>query len=98
MSTQEEQPVWIEGSVLCVRLGATPDELHALTEAGLLPRPIEARYLLAPPALCTLRRTLQIRHELAIDLAGAAVVAELVDQLRALRAELRALERLLLTE
>lgn len=98
MSTHDEQPIWIEGSVLCVRLGTTPDELHALTEVGLLPRPIEARYLLAPPALGTLRRTLQIRHELAIDLAGAAVVAELVDQLRVLRAELRAMEQLLLAD
>lgn len=98
MSTHDERPVWIDGSVLCVRLGVTPADLQALTEVDLLPRPIEARYLLSPPALGTLRRTLQIRHELEIDLAGATVVADLVDQLRALRAELRALEQLLLAE
>ncbi len=84
-------------SELCRSCDVAADDLIAMVEEGLLrpvgPTPPKWRFPAADlPRLRTARR---LQHDLGVNLAGAALAVELLDELRSLRARMRVLENLL---
>lgn len=76
---------------LCQACDAATDELLALVDEGVLePRgqtPQEWRFGVS--ALPRARRALRLQHELQIDLAGVALVLDLLDRIESLESRLR---------
>lgn len=80
---------------LCRVLDIHADYVIEMVEVGVVEplagrRPSEWRF--PAHALWRLRRALRLRYDLAIDPAGAALALDLLEELQALRARVRALE------
>ena len=83
-----------ELSVLC---GARPEDLLAMVGEGLLqPLPNdEGEWRFSGVQIRRARRAVRLTRDLEINLAGVALATDLLEELDALRARVRALERLL---
>lgn len=79
---------------LCRSSGLQTEMIVEMVDIGLLePQgqdPSEWRF--AGSALARIRSTLRLRRDLEVNLAGAALALELIDEIRRLRQRLRALE------
>lgn len=80
---------------LCRVLDIDADHVIEMVEVGVVEpvggrRPSEWHF--PAHALWRLRRALRLRHDLAVDPAGAALALDLLEELQALRARVRALE------
>lgn len=78
-------------SSLCQAAGASPAQVLALVDEGVLQPTGEApqHWAFAGPSLRTTRAALRLNTDLALGTAGAALVLELLDEISALRARLR---------
>lgn len=80
---------------LCRSSGAHAELVVEMVEVGLLePQgrdPIEWRF--PSYAIARIHSTLRLRHDLDVNLSGAALALELMDEVRHLRARVRMLER-----
>jgi chaperone modulatory protein CbpM len=78
-------------SGLCQAAGATPAQVLALVDEGVLQPTGDApqQWAFPGPSLRTARAALRLHTDLALGTAGAALVLELLDQISALRARLR---------
>lgn len=80
---------------LCRVLDVHADYVIEMVEVGVVEpvagrRPSDWRF--PAHALWRLRRALRLYHDLAVDPAGAALALDLLEELQALRARVRALE------
>lgn len=80
---------------LCRVLDVHADYVIEMVEVGVIEptdgrRPSEWRF--PAHALWRLRRALRLRYDLAVDPAGAALALDLLEEIQALRARVRALE------
>lgn len=80
---------------LCRVLDIHADYVIEMVEVGVI-EPLEGRrpseWHFPAHALWRLRRALRLRYDLAVDPAGAALVLDLLEEVQALRARVRALE------
>ena len=78
---------------LCRACAVHDEQIIALVDAGVLePQGREpARWIFAGASLHRARKALRLQHDLDIDLAGAALVLELLDEIASLRTRLRAM-------
>lgn len=86
-----EEEVVFSLSGLCQATGASPDQVLALVDEGVLQPTGEAPQLwvFAGPSLWTTRAALRLNADLALGTAGAALVLDLLEEIRRLRARLR---------
>lgn len=80
---------------LCRVFDVHADYVIELVEVGVVEpmagrRPSEWRF--PARAIVRMRRALRLRHDLAVDPAGAALALDLIEEVRRLRARVRALE------
>jgi len=82
---------------MCRGCGLPGEDLMAMVEEGLLqPQgPSPARWRFAASELERVRAALRLQRDLGLNLAGVALVLDLLDEVRALRARVRVLEQLL---
>lgn len=75
--------------------GLQSDFVIDLVQVGVI-EPIEGRWpaewRFHPYAIVRVKRALRLRHDLAVDLEGTPLVLDLIEEVRALRQRLRALE------
>jgi chaperone modulatory protein CbpM len=78
---------------LCRACAVHAERIIELVDAGVLePQGREpARWIFGGASLHRARRALHLQHDLDIDLAGAALALELLDEIETLRARLHAL-------
>lgn len=85
---------------LCRASGLHAEALITMVEAGVLEplgrSPTEWRF--PASTLCRVRTVLRLQADLEVDLTGAALAVELLEELRRLRARVRALEAQLLQD
>ncbi|HHO68024.1 MAG TPA: MerR family transcriptional regulator [Gammaproteobacteria bacterium] len=79
---------------LCRLTRLSAEELIEMVEAGVLDplggQPTEWRF--GAPAVRRVQVAMRLRRDLQVNLAGSAMVLDLLDELRALRERLRVLE------
>lgn len=92
MLIDEEQELSLRE--LCRACGLHAEELIAMVEEGLLePRgESPARWRFPATALRRVQIAIRLQRDLHVNLAGAAVAVDLIEELRRLRARLRCLE------
>jgi chaperone modulatory protein CbpM len=78
---------------LCRACAVHAERIIELVDAGVLePQGREpARWIFAGASLHRARKALRLQRDLDIDLAGAALALELMDEIESLRARLRAM-------
>ncbi len=78
---------------LCRACAVHDEQIIALVDAGVLePQGREpARWIFAGDSLHRARKALRLQRDLDIDLAGAALALELLDEIASLRTHLRAM-------
>lgn len=78
---------------LCRACAIDAQQIIELVEVGVLePQGHEpARWIFVGDSLRRARKALRLQHDLEIDLAGAALALELLDEIASLRARLRAM-------
>lgn len=90
-----EEEVELTLSELCRSCAVHAEVIISMVDEGILePRgtvPTEWRF--PGPALVRIERALRLQQDLDINLAGVALVVDLLDEIDTLRAQLRALER-----
>lgn len=86
-----EEEIVFSLSGLCQAAGASPAQVLALVDEGVLQPTGDAPHLwaFAGPALRTTRAALRLNADLALGTAGAALVLDLLEVIGALRAKLR---------
>jgi len=86
-----EEEIVFSLSGLCQAAGASPDEVLALVDEGVLQPSGNAPPLwaFAGPSLRTTRAALRLNTDLALGTAGAALVLDLLEEINALHARLR---------
>lgn len=86
-----EEEIVFSLSGLCQAAGASPAQVLGLVDEGLLQPMGHAPqdWAFAGPALRTTRAALRLNADLALGNAGAALVLELLEEIRTLRARLR---------
>jgi chaperone modulatory protein CbpM len=86
-----EEAIVFSLSGLCQAAGASPAQVLALVDEGVLQPTGDApqQWAFAGPSLRTTRTALRLNADLALGTAGAAVVLDLLEEIRALRARLR---------
>lgn len=82
---------------LCVLCGARPEDLAAMVSEGLLqPRPsARGEWRFSGVQIRRARRAVRLTRDLEVNVAGAALATDLLEELDTLRARVRALECLL---
>jgi len=82
---------------ICRHCDVTRDELIAMIEEGVVqphgPTPEDWRF--SATALERIHTAVRLQQDLRLNLAGAALAIELLDEIRALRRRVRTLEKLL---
>lgn len=80
---------------ICRVCALDADHVIDMVQVGIV-EPIEGRqppeWRFDPHAIVRARRALRLRRDLAVDLNGAALVLDLLEEVQDLRARLRALE------
>ena len=86
-----EEEIVFSLSGLCQAAGASPGQVLALVDEGVLHPTGDAPQLwaFAGASLRTTRAALRLNADLALGIAGAALVLELLEEISALRARLR---------
>lgn len=86
-----EEEIVFSLSGLCQAAGASPAQVLALVDEGVLLPTGDAPHLwaFAGPSLRTTRAALRLNADLALGTAGAALVLDLLEEIGALRAKLR---------
>jgi chaperone modulatory protein CbpM len=86
-----EEEVVFSLSGLCQAAGASPAQVLALVDEGLLQPNGDApqHWAFTGSSLRTTRTALRLNADLALGTAGAALVLELLEEISALRARLR---------
>ena len=86
-----EEEVVFSMSGLCQAAGASPDQVLALVDEGVLQPMGDApqHWAFAGQSLRTTRTALRLNADLSLGTAGAALVLELLQEINALRARLR---------
>ena len=86
-----EEEVVFSMSGLCQAAGASPAQVLALVDEGVLQPMGDApqHWAFAGPSLRTTRTALRLNADLSLGTAGAALVLELLQEINALRARLR---------
>jgi MerR family transcriptional regulator/heat shock protein HspR len=83
---------YVELEIVAERVGLSPARIRAYERAGLVtPAVIQGRArLYSESELARLRRLRRLSLDLGLNAAGVEIVARLLDEVEALRAELRA--------
>jgi chaperone modulatory protein CbpM len=92
-----DETVWLEFTEFCSTLQVERTWVVELVEQGLL-EPIGAdpqAWRFPASALARVRSTTRLVNDLGVNLAGAAVILDLLEERRQLRARLQQLERML---
>lgn len=80
---------------ICRACGLQADYVIDMVQVGVV-EPIEGRHpadwRFHPHAIIRVRRALRLRRDLAVDLGGAALVLDLIEEVRELRQRVQALE------
>lgn len=80
---------------ICRACGLQADHVIDLVQVGVV-EPTEGRHpaewRFHPHAIVRVRRALRLRRDLAVDAGGAALVLDLIEEVRTLRQRIRALE------
>jgi chaperone modulatory protein CbpM len=85
-----EEEIVFSLSGLCQAAGASPAQVLALVDEGVLqPGDAPQQWAFAGPSLRTTRTALRLNADLALGTAGAALVLDLLEEISALRAKLR---------
>lgn len=86
-----EEEIVFSLSGLCQAAGASPAQVLALVDEGVLQPTGDApqHWAFAGPSLRTTRAALRLNADLALGTAGAALVLDLLEEIGALRAKLR---------
>lgn len=92
-----DETVWLELTEFCATLHVERSWVVELVDSGLLePRGAEPQAWRFPAsALARVRSTARLVNDLGVNLAGAAVILDLLEERRQLLARLRQLERAL---
>ena len=92
-----DETVTLSVGQLCEALGLGIDDLMACVQEGLVePRGISPQtWSFTGPALSRLHKALRLKRDLEIDISGAILAVELLEEAERLRARVRALEQLL---
>ena len=92
-----DESAWIEVGEFCAWLSVERHWVASLVEAGMLePRGTTPECWSFPPSdLARVRATARLVHDLDVNLAGAAVILDLLEERRRLERRLALLERLL---
>ncbi|WP_084649252.1 chaperone modulator CbpM [Saccharospirillum impatiens] len=90
-----EEDVWLSLNDLCERCGLQQTLVIELVELGLvMPQTVTAeRWQFQVAAVPTLHQAVRLRRELDLDWQGVAVAMDLLEQIQALRQQVRSLER-----
>ncbi len=90
-----DETVWLEFTEFCTTLHVERNWVVELVDSGLLePRGAEPQAWRFPAsALARVRSTARLVNDLGVNLAGAAVILDLLEERRQLLARLRQLER-----
>ena len=90
-----DETVWLEFTEFCTTLHVERSWVVELVDSGLLePRGAEPQAWRFPAsALARVRSTARLVNDLGVNLAGAAVILDLLEERRQLLARLRQLER-----
>ena len=88
-----EEQVQLTLDDLCHACAVRAEQINALVDIGVLePQGSEpAQWIFVGESMHRARKALRLQHDLDIDLAGTALVLELLDEIETLRARLRAL-------
>lgn len=88
-----EEQIRLTLADLCRACAVHAERIIELVDAGVLePQGREpARWIFAGASLHRARKALRLQRDLGIDLAGAALALELMDEIESLRARLRAM-------
>jgi DNA-binding transcriptional MerR regulator len=98
MTDREENPgqsetvtTYYRLEIVAERVGLSPARIRAYEQAGLIrPSRVQGRLrLYGEPELVQLRRLRRLADHLGLNPAGVEIVARLLDEIDALRAELR---------
>lgn len=94
MGTVVEEDVTYSFAELCERCALSSDELIAMVQEGLLQPQGGApqEWVFPGSALRRLRTALLLQRRMEVNLPGAALALDLLDELRRLRAQVEALE------
>lgn len=86
-----EEEIVFSLSSLCQAAGASPAQVLALVDEGLLQPEGDApqQWAFTGPSLRTARTALRLNADLALGTAGAALVLDLLEEISTLRARLR---------
>jgi chaperone modulatory protein CbpM len=86
---------WLDFHEFCARLRVEPGWVSELVDAGVLePRgPSPEAWSFPASALTQVRVTVRLVEDLGVNLAGAAVILDLIDQRRGLQRRLSHLEQ-----
>jgi chaperone modulatory protein CbpM len=92
-----DETVWLEFTEFCTTLHVERSWVAELVDSGLLePRGAEPQAWRFPAsALARVRSAARLVNDLGVNLAGAAVILDLLEERRQLLARLRQLERAL---
>ncbi len=95
-----DERTWIDAGELRSLCRVSRNSLSEMVEEGLL-RPVGTlpeEWRFPSSDLARARRALRLQHDLGVNLAGAALALELIEEVERLRARLRVLEREMLEE
>ena len=90
-----DEQTWLDAQELRSLCRLSSESLMEMVEEGLL-RPIGAlpeHWRFPSSDLARLRRALRLQQDLGVNLAGAALALDLIEEVEHLRARLRILER-----
>jgi chaperone modulatory protein CbpM len=92
-----DETVWLEFAEFCTSLHVEQSWVVELVDSGLIePRGVEPQAWRFPAsALSRVRSTVRLVNDLGVNLAGAAVILDLLEERRQLLARLRQLEHAL---
>lgn len=94
---EDEQSLTL--SEVCRACELSADRLLAMIEEGLVePRGAPERWRIPATQLRRIQVAVRLERDLGVNLAGAGVALDLLDEVRALRSRVRALERQLLDD
>lgn len=80
---------------VCRSCGVPAETIIAMVEEGLVQTVQEAPWRFRATELRRMHAALRLQRDLAVNLPGAALALELLEELRAMRARVERLERLL---
>jgi chaperone modulatory protein CbpM len=80
---------------LCTLSSATPDLIQQIMELGIIEpkRAIRDEIIFSGKALQRLQSLMRLQHDLEINLAGAALALDLLEEIEMLRAKIAAFEK-----